>query len=443
MNTIEFTPEFKCLPVESISIDSSDVNLAVEMSSHIPNEKRQWQTYINALGLLTFKNWIEERNSNLKLNWEKSTIAKPSLANVIPIVTNLEVGSFKICLITVGSLFEEQVSISRLVVDSPEFIPHFYVLIEVLEEQEHGIVRGFMSYVQLTEHLDIQTNLKSQWAYQIPLTWFDEKVHNLLLHLRTLELQAITVPAIHDESQRKLVALESEITQLLPQLTAPSREICEVLSWEQGSAVLNSPELIEWIYKLQTSFQSHIASNIASLRKIIKIITQPAINLGYWLNGEIDEVGKAFSWQLLPQLAPLRTAIRSPEEEFAAIMTQLQAKGVEISPFAKYGYNNFFLAGIPLRVYVAVWNLASSNHSWSLLLVVGSTPPNTLPHNLKLTISDQIQILAEQEINKNRYESFLYTHVAGNWDEKFIASVSIGSGAEVTLPPFAFHIHQA
>lgn len=278
MNNLELT-EFERLPIESITIESVDINEAIELSSAIPDEDRQWQTYINALGLFTFKNWIEERDSQLIVNWKNSTISKPSFANVIP-VTNLEVGNFKVCLVTVGSFCTEQIALSRLVVESPKFIPHFYVFVEVFEEQERGIVRGFITYPQLMENTVTQTSLKPDWTYQIPITLFDTEINRLLLYLRALEPQAITLPAIHDETKQQLAAVETEIIQLLPQLQAPSRRIWEVLSWEQGSIVLNSPELIEWIYKLQTSPESNIVSKIASLRDTIKIITQPAINLG-------------------------------------------------------------------------------------------------------------------------------------------------------------------
>ncbi len=439
MNNLELT-EFERLPIESITIESVDINEAIELSSAIPDEDRQWQTYINALGLFTFKNWIEERDSQLIVNWKNSTISKPSFANVIP-VTNLEVGNFKVCLVTVGSFCTEQIALSRLVVESPKFIPHFYVFVEVFEEQERGIVRGFITYPQLMG-IATQTTLKPDWTYQIPITLFDTEINRLLLYLRALEPQAITLPAIHGETKQQLAAVETEIIQLLPQLQAPSRRIWEVLSWEQGSIVLNSPELIEWIYKLQTSPESssNIISKIASLRDTIKIITQPAINLGRWLWNEIDEVGRALEWTLLPQLAPIRTIMRSPEEEFGAIITQLQAQGLEISPLARCGYNNVLIAGLPLRVYAAAWNLPSDDHCWSLLLILGSAPPNTLPHKLKLRVSDQTQILVEQEMDTERIESFLYTHVIGDWDEKFIASVSIAAGVEVTLPPFAFDI---
>ncbi len=451
--------DFEPLPIETIYLDSEDISRAVEISNKIPNYSRQWQTYLNALTLYTFEKWLEERHNTLTVDWEESTINKPALANIIPATTNLKVGEFKICLITVPSLFEEQVSLSRIVVDIPEFVPHFYVLVEVLEEQECGCVRGFISYPKLLENLEnIETteknSLQTEWNYQIPLTCFENNPNNLLLYLRALEPTAISLPAIPNNRRETLAAMESELVKLLPLLRSPETELWQVLNWEQATAVLTNIELVDWIYHLQIQTQNNQTQNNqtqnhqiynlelnTNLRDLIKLIVQPAINVGRWLWDELDEVGQELSWTLLPSFASA-TAFRSPIEEFEAIKLQLEAKGVEIPIFARCGYNYFFLAGIPLRLYAIAWNSSTENepNSWSLLLILGAPVPNTLPENLKLRVSDQTGILIEQRVNPEQVDSYLYTCVAGNWNEKFIVTVSLADGVEVTLPPFAFDI---
>ncbi|MEO0966747.1 MAG: DUF1822 family protein [Cyanobacteria bacterium J06639_18] len=447
---------FEYLPIETIYLDSEDVSRAVEVSKKIPNYSRQWQTYLNALTLYTFEKWLEERHNNLTVDWEKSTINKPPLANLIPATTNLKVGEFKICLITIPSLFEEQVSLSRIVVDIPEFVPNFYVLVEVLEEQECGCVRGFISYPKLLENLEniskIEKNsLQTNWNYQIPLTCFENNPNNLLLYLRALEPTAISLPVIPNNRRETLAAMESELVKLLPNLRSPETELWQVLSWEQATAVLTNFELVDWIYHLQIQIQNNQTQNNqtqnlelnTSLRDLIKLLVQPAINVGRWLWDELDEVGEQLSWTLLPSFASA-TAFRSPLEEFEAIKLQLETQGIEISSVARSGYHDFVLAGIPLRLYAVTWNSSTENepNSWSLLLILGAPVPDTLPENLKLRVSDQTGILVEQGVNPEQVEFYLYTCVAGNWNEKFIVTASLADSVEVTLPPFAFDIRR-
>lgn len=461
MNTLAMSMNFERLPTQTIYLESEDINRAVEFSSKIPHHERQWETYLNYLTLSIFKKWLQERDNILTLDREKSTITKPGLANLIPAMANLEVGEFKICLIPIPSIFDEQVSLSRIVVDIPEFVSHFYVLVEVLEEQECGCIRGFISYPKLLENIKSTetSSLQVDWNYQIPLNsfelnCFENEPNDLLLYLRALEPAAIPLPTIPTNRREKLAAMENELVKLLPQLQSPEAEIWQILNWEQATALLTNSELVDWIYHLQNQpqkyqtqtnqtqkYQTYNSEITTSLRDLIKLIVQPAINVGRWLWDELDEVGQELSWTLLPSFASA-TAFRSPIEEFEAIKLQLEAKGVEIPIFARCGYNDFFLAGIPLRLYAIAWNSSTENepNSWSLLLILGASVPNTLPENLKLRVSDQTGILIEQGINSEQVDSYLYTCVAGNWDEKFIVTASLVDGVEVTLPPFAFDI---
>jgi hypothetical protein len=443
MHILPMSMDFERLPTESLNLEPEEINYAIALSNQIPDDSRQWQTYLNALALFTFKKWLEERDDNLTLNWQESTIAKPALANAIPTVTNLQVGQFQICLISLGSLFDEQVPLPRLVVDLPEFIPHFYILVEVLEEQNCGIVQGVITYQQLKENITASSGVTnhSNWTYEIPLDWFEKDPSNLLLYLRTLAPEAILLPPIPTNRQQQLTVIENELVRLLPRLQAPETELWQVLNWQQGSTVLTSPDLIGWIYKLQTNNLE--TANLASLQvyllDFIKLITLPAINLGRWLWDELDEIGTSLSWQLI-NLTPARE-FRSPVEEFQNIKLQLQVKGVQIPTVARCGHHNFNFAGNPLRIYAVAWNSSTANdpNTWSLILILGAPVPNTLPNNLKFRVSDQTGILTEQQVNLQQVD-YLYASVTGTWDEKFIATVSIANGIEVALPPFAFNI---
>ena len=173
------------------------------------------------------------------------------LANLIPTVANLKVGDFKICLITTGSFIDEQVDISRVVVDLPEYIPHFYVFVEVIEEEEKAVIQGFISYKEfLVKQQNVNLTPDSNWNYEIPLNWFCNEPDRLLLYLRCLEPSAITLPTIPTNRAENLELVKNELIQILPQLR--TKDISEVLTWEQASAVLTNPELIDWIYHLQT-----------------------------------------------------------------------------------------------------------------------------------------------------------------------------------------------
>ncbi|HBE20053.1 MAG TPA: hypothetical protein DEG17_00820 [Cyanobacteria bacterium UBA11149] len=439
--------DFEALSVDTIALSPEAIDKSVTLSAQILNPQRQWQTYLNGLALFGFQEWLAQRDSVIEIEPEKSSLFKPSLANVIEGVIDLTINNFRIYLITTGSLTDEEVTIPRAVIDLPEFVPHFYVLMEVQEEQEIAVIRGFLSYnrlVELRETVNLQP--ESDWTYQLPLTWFDSSGDRFLLNLRCLSPNAIPLPAVVCDRDPQLNLMQQQLTRLLPQLHSPQCELWQVLTWEEGIIVLTHPELLSWIYELQISESQAELSTTTSrsatqvyLADLIQLLTKKAMNVRRWLWDELDELAREFSWQLLPNLTPA-TALRSPSEEFTAIMRELHHHNLDIPPTARGAYRNLNLGGIPLRLYALTWALVSGEISeWTLLLIVGTPSGIPIPSDLKLRVSDQTGILVEQGLDWNDNSAYLFTSVVGNWDEKFLATVSLGSMIEETLPPFSFN----
>jgi hypothetical protein len=435
--------DFEALSPETIDLSPESIAQAVELSTNIPNQQQQWQTYLNVLALYAFEEWLGSRSIDLTIDREHCPVLQPAIANVIDAVCNLKVNEFNICLMAAGSLIDEEVTLPRAVVDIPEFVPHFYVLVEVQEEQETAVVHSFLSYEQLVNRrASVNLEADEDWTYQLPLTWFEADPDRLLLFLRCLEPMAMSLPSSQSDRTMQLSQIRSELEALLPQLESPERQLWEVLTWEQGTAVLTNPELLNWVYQLQRGEITSASSQISlqqHLSDILQLLTQPAVNVGRWLWNELDELAQEVSWVLLPSLAPA-AALRSPVEEFEAIVTQLGQAGVEIPTQARGAYRDLQLAGMPLRLYAVTWPvLSESIPEWTLLLVLGATPGTSLPPGLRLRVSDQTGVLVEQVLDTQASDSYFFTSVVGSWDEKFIVTVGLTPNIEQTLPPFSFN----
>lgn len=437
--------DFEAFSPETIDLSPESVDQAVELSANVPNEQQQWRTYLNVLALSAFEQWLDFRAPELTINRESCTILKPEIANTIDAVCNLQVDQFKLCLIATGNLTDEEVTVPRGVVDLPEFIPHFYVIVEVQEEQETAVIQGFLSYQELDQRQKtVELTADEDWTYQLPLTWFEANPDRLLLFLRCLEPTAIYLPVANNNRVRQLAEIRSELIAKLPQLQAPNRQLWQILSWEQGAFLLTNPELLHWVYQLQCG-EISLAGNQTTLQQnlsdILQLLTQPAVNVGRWLLNERDKLAEELSWVLLPSIAlasPMRE-MRSPLQEFEGIAKQLRHNGVEIPTQSRGAYQDLTLAGIPLRLYGVTWLiLPESTREWALLLVLGVLPGTSLPSGLRLRVSDESNILVEQELEEKNGESYVFTSVIGTWDEKFIVTVGFGVGIEQTLPPFRF-----
>lgn len=438
--------DLEAFPDETIDLSPEIINQAVEFSLNIPNEQQQWRTYLNRLALEAFEEWLSLRSSELTIEQKHCTVLQPEIANVLDAVSNLQVAQFKLCLIATGSLTDEEVSLPRAVVDLPEFIPHFYVIVEVQEEQETAVVQSFLSYEQLmNRRSNVNLEADEDWTYQVPLTWFEANPDRLLLCLRCLEPTAISLPAIPSNRLAQLAAIRLELLTKLPQLQSHSSQLWQVLTWEEGAIILTNREVLSWLYQLQRG-EIISASNQTSLQQhlsdILQLLTKPAMNVGRWLLNELDEFAQELSWVLLPSIAlasPLRE-IRSPAQEFEAIAKQLRHNSVEIPTSARAAYREIQLAGIPLRLYAITWSIVSDPlPEWELLLVLGTASGMSLPTGLRLRVSDQSNVLVEQKLEAKTSESYMFASVIGNWDEKFIVTVGLQAGIEEALPPFSFN----
>lgn len=157
---------------------------------------QQWQTYLTALALLGIEAWFQERAPRLDFSsdWlpqtDLSAAPRPSETAVLPdAIGRIRVGQYQLQLLTLTIPADEAV-ISRSTVDQPDQRPHFYLLVEILEELAQIRVYGFLQ----PERLAGQSLPLEEDAYLVPLDWFESNSSHLLLYLQHLEPAALTAP---------------------------------------------------------------------------------------------------------------------------------------------------------------------------------------------------------------------------------------------------------
>lgn len=404
------------------------------ISEQINNQFRQWQVYFQCLTLFAFEEWLHEREPSLTINKENSSTLQHHYANVIDAVCNLEIGNFKVCLIPSMLLTNEEIAIPRAVIDLAEYAAHFYVVIGVDEELEISAIKGFLRYDQLV-NIKAELQPEADWNYYISLSQFNQEVDELLLYLQCLAPTAILLPEIPASRRDILRRVQIALLNLLPQLN--NRPLWELLTWEQGKAVLTTPLLINWLYQ---SINQNTATLTKHLSDLLQILTQQAVNVGQWLVNQVDDAVQTLSWQLIPA-SQLRSTIESnesnPVEELEVILHDIQDNNqLDIPPTAVRVYQDIQLNKL-LRLYAIIWSLPEEENGWTLLLVLKAINDNQSASRFTLRVSDQTEVLDEEEyITGNN--NYLYTQVEGIYDDKFLATIISESGEIQAFPPFEF-----
>lgn len=420
--------------LETIELSSDAIYQAVHLAQPIVNLERQWQTYLNTLALFGFEDWLAERSSQFRVNRDRKF--DPATVTILEAAYQLNVNGFNLYVIAQGSLIDDRIYLPRTVVDIPEFIPHFYVLVEVEETEETAVVQGFISYPQLISYRDsLSLTVDEDWIYAFPLDCFNANPDHLLLELQCLNPSAISLPPIPGNRRLQLSEMRSQLESQLSQVHSLESELWQYLTWEQATIIFTQPELRHWLYRRQTQL-TNPANLQASLSHLLNQLSQNVINVGRWLHHELDELAQELSWQLLPSLTPA-TGLRSPIGQWDAIAQQLNQHQVKIPPDAQGAFHRFQVAEIPLHLYAITWFInAESVPEWVLLLILGTESPIKYKQNLNLRISDPQDILLEQELLLEH--TYFFTHLFGKLDETFWVTIGVDSDDEYTLPPLGF-----
>jgi hypothetical protein len=391
-----------------IELSPEQIQRAAQVSRSIRFSDQRWQVYLTALGTLGFEQWVRDRAPELAIQVNQSSIWQTT-ANLVAAACDVRVGAFKICVLSVGNLVDDPVSVPVAAFDLPDFAAHFYILMQVIEEEEKVAVSGFLSYEQYRQ---MALKADSDWTYSLPLDSFNSDANALLLNLRCLAANAIRLPAM--DVTRSSSGLREKLSEL--QFYLQSQPAWELLSVEEGLTLLSDSTLVNSLYE---------------------VTPQPSINAGLWLRNQIDTIAQELGWMLMPVFSPLR----SLREEFDSIRSSLDLQGVQIPTSARGAYRSLKSEQGSFRVYAITWMLSENpNQSeWMLLVALGAEPGADLPRSLRLEIRDETQTLFDQSLEETN-RGVLYAQVLGNWDERFWVTVTADDTDVFEIPPFGFAI---
>ena len=429
---------------------------AARLSQSIPLSQQRWQVYLSALAVLGFSEWLHERAEDLDIDIESSLIWQPAYANLCNAAGNIQVGNFKICLLTASNLMDEHPA-PFAVFDIPDFTAHFYVLIQVNEEQQQIAISGFINYEQFCNYQASQNlQINPDWTYSIPNNLFNPDANTLLLNLHCcLDINAIELPAATSVDENDVrTLLQQKLTRLKSQLQ--TKYPWELLTIPEAKILFNNSNLINFVYKSATPSSLRIRQSLqidgsrtstepgaALPRKPAQRAgspLQPLINVGTWLNNQMDAVAQELGWMLMP--LPAFSQFRSSEifalqETFEQIRVGLEQQGINIPSTARGAFRDLECETGSLRLYAITWVLSeiSENPEWALLIALGSHPEAEMPQSLQLEVCDETQQLFLQSL-QDTSQGILYAQVIGNWGEKFWVTVTIDDEFVFEIPPF-------
>jgi len=381
--------DFEILPGEIIDLNANHFIKAKEATNQIAEESKKWVTYTNTLAVEGFCKWVQQRDSTLEVKLNQCRFIPPTFVNWTGIISNLSVGSLKVCLIVHESDNEDTVSIPKATVGSPDLAAHIYILASVLEEEEAVLLHGFIQFNNLKNLVGcsssfLEKNDQNQMC-EVEFNQFNDDLDSLLLYLRFSEKNQITLP--------------------------------------------EKPQ------------------NLAGLRflELTKLFAQSFTNMATVLRHTLESNVLIVEDWTLPQSYNFAPAMRDQEPWNQAIADIVGHTGISIPSEARFIRHEpkLELNGIPIELWAGTWlcplksnNEAVSlkqNQDWQLLLLLLSSEGWALPQGVGLRVSDASGVCT---VRLAENQTYLYNSASGNQDEAFVVTVYLDETASITLPAF-------
>ncbi|MFL9449596.1 DUF1822 family protein [Tolypothrix bouteillei VB521301_2] len=421
---------------EVIYLEPEHFDRAVEISNKVATEQKRWQVYLNVLALCSFEEWLQGAASDLSIQLDYYSVLRFPFANELTALSYLKVGEFDICLIVTENLTDEVVILPSTSIDSPEFATHFYVIIEILEEQESAIIRGLLRYDKLLNYQRSSDWVKSQDSYKIPLFLFDSEPNHLLSALRLLSPSAILQKKSRVQISKKIIQIQQKVKN--SQLVVFQQKVTRLSYWIQNIfdadwqiiEELLDAKVLQRIIVWQLSSRSDSRSREDEMAELINQITsstnkfqqqKAAKRLGAISQGNDSAIQALIN---LIQTTQDDETLWLAVESLWQIAPGNPAAGVRRVQLIDLGMQ---VAGQTVALAVAI--IQKLNQQFGVLLQVYPTHDEPyLPANLKLILLDDSgQVL--HEVLARESDSYIQLKLNGQQGEQFNVRVAIGEAS--------------
>lgn len=434
---------------ETVELKAEYFAEAARVASPLTSRAQRSKVRLHMLALKGFESWLSSQATALPFAVSECSLYSPAIANVVSAACHVKLGEFKICLIATQDIAQEVVSVPRAVVELGEFSAHFYILMQIVEEEGVMVFRGMMRQDHLANYLQQTSQLKTlpNWTYLMPLSLFDTRINRLPLSAAYLDPMSLEQHACVPQNALTNSASIPSFTEVWTYLQAADTPVWKSMSWEKGAAILRSPQLLALMLQYQQRPDLRLTLK-EQTERLLQTLRRPVANATLWLQRGLDDFSRSLGFceqekTLIPQQMPMCT---TPFERCQNIVNLLRENELPvpteirvISYSMAVQQRHFMFCIIPIEPVSErpSSQLNSADVSWRFLaIVIPNDPGDKLPIGTQLSIRSQNTILAEPSLQLET--SFLYAMVDGSNDAPIEASVTLMGESSHTVPAFNF-----
>jgi hypothetical protein len=208
--------DWNLLTEDQIELSAEQVTQASQWAQ--ANSAQRWEKYLYLLARFAVQQWLSDRAPDLQVQ-----TAFPSARSPISEISLLQVGAYQLQILTAGTFQDAIVSLPP----NASGHPHFYVLVEVIEEQQQARVLGACNTLSLAQPTVASIQGEGDRLGSMARSQFTLDANALLLQLRCLHPSAFPLTPLLLTPHALLPPLINAATWLSNQLD----ELAQDLDW--------------------------------------------------------------------------------------------------------------------------------------------------------------------------------------------------------------------
>jgi hypothetical protein len=305
--------DLRLLLPEIILLESEHLERARKMCN-----LNSWQKYLNSLALIGFEKWLDGRIPYPIVNHDIAGLET---------ACHLEIGDFKFSLIAIEHLLDEVVNVHPDIINIPKFTAHFYVVIEVLEEEAEIMIRGFLRHDELINARSrMNLSILQDDFYQIPFSIFDTEPNHLLFYCKFTEASAIISPANSEDFLPSLKKNTIKLSQWLQGAFDDGWQTIDTLINPEANLAFSTRNVIEAARRGKLiDLGVQLASQTVAL--LVNIVEENEDRLGVLI--QLHPTGGE---KFLPPLLKL-TLLSKSGKVLQEVQSRIQDNYIQLKPF--------------------------------------------------------------------------------------------------------------
>ncbi|MEO1592459.1 MAG: DUF1822 family protein [Cyanobacteria bacterium J06632_22] len=200
-----------------VVLSDSALDWATTVCQPIPNEDEQWHTFLRALAVVGFDQWLNDGALVLAGSYAQSSPPAPGV--------NFHLNGQRLCIVAMGSLSDDRLQVPNPTDGGPA--PQLYILVEVQEEVGQVQILAGLPAQQL-QQLPV---VSDPWV-EIPVSLFTLSPEQILVTLSAMQPETVTAVTPGASSfPSPLQRLQTRIINTGQWINSQLDDISEQLAW--------------------------------------------------------------------------------------------------------------------------------------------------------------------------------------------------------------------